>query len=354
MPSVQRGQVYRKPSGTWAYRHHDADGRRREVAKFRTKSEASEALRDALDDVRLGSSRRREVSFAELVDRFLAAHEADDLTLTKLAAQLRRAKTDLGERPIADLRPDELAAWRRSLPANRHHQFRAVAQVLNQAVRWEWIDKSPARHIANPKPKAPEIQPFTDWAEIVAIVEEMDSRFAAIPLFAVGTGLRPEEWIALERRDVDWNEGVVHVRRVFTHGQLKECAKSSRQRRRVPLRRRVVEALDEIPPRLDSPLLFPAARGGHIELGKFRARHWAPALSAAGVEHRRIYDCRHTYATWSLAAGVSLFNLSRRMGTSIAMIDATYGHLAPDAEEHERALLDAYDSREQAVERRAR
>jgi hypothetical protein len=31
------------------------------------------------------------------------------------------------------------------------------------------------------------------------------------------------------------------------------------------------------------------------------------------------------------------------MGTSLAMIDATYGHLAPDAEEHERALLDAYD-----------
>ena len=30
------------------------------------------------------------------------------------------------------------------------------------------------------------------------------------------------------------------------------------------------------------------------------------------------------------------------------MIDATYGHLAPDAEEHERALLDAYDSKKQA------
>jgi integrase len=107
-------------------------------------------------------------------------------------------------------------------------------------------------------------------------------------------------------------------------------------------------------PRLDSPLLFPASRGGHIELGKFRARHWTPALRAAGIEHRRIYDCRHTYATWSLAAGVSLFNLSRRMGTSVAMIDATYGHLAPDAEEHERALLDAYDNRESGAERSAR
>jgi len=53
---------------------------------------------------------------------------------------------------------------------------------------------------------------------------------------------------------------------------------------------------------------------------------------------------RHTYAAWSLAAGVSLFALSRRMGTSLAMIDATYGHLAPDAEEQEAALLDAFDA----------
>jgi hypothetical protein len=27
------------------------------------------------------------------------------------------------------------------------------------------------------------------------------------------------------------------------------------------------------------------------------------------------------------------------------MIDRTYGHLAPDAEDHERALLDAYDAK---------
>jgi hypothetical protein len=47
----------------------------------------------------------------------------------------------------------------------------------------------------------------------------------------------------------------------------------------------------------------------------------------------------------SLAAGVSLSSLARRMGTSVDMIDRTYGHLAPDAEDHERRLLDAYDDR---------
>jgi hypothetical protein len=41
---------------------------------------------------------------------------------------------------------------------------------------------------------------------------------------------------------------------------------------------------------------------------------------------------------------MSIFTLSRRMGTSVRMIDATYGHLVRDAEDQDRGLLDAYDA----------
>jgi hypothetical protein len=47
---------------------------------------------------------------------------------------------------------------------------------------------------------------------------------------------------------------------------------------------------------------------------------------------------------FSIAAGISLF--ARRMGTSVEMIDQTYGHLAPDADEWELGRLDAFDARE--------
>ena len=87
--------------------------------------------------------------------------------------------------------------------------------------------------------------------------------------------------------------------------------------------------------------MFPAPEGGRIDINNFRHRGWTPSLAAAGVKHRRIYDLRHTYATWSLAAGIDIFTLARRMGTSVKMIDRTHGHLAHDSEDAILGLLDA-------------
>jgi hypothetical protein len=50
---------------------------------------------------------------------------------------------------------------------------------------------------------------------------------------------------------------------------------------------------------------------------------------------------QHTFATFALRAGISVFELSRVMGASLAMIDLHYGHLARDGREHAVALLDA-------------
>ncbi len=57
---------------------------------------------------------------------------------------------------------------------------------------------------------------------------------------------------------------------------------------------------------------------------------------------RRPYDLRHTYATFALGAGISIFDLSRFMGASLAMIDRHYSHLARDGRGHTVALLHAY------------
>jgi integrase len=73
----------------------------------------------------------------------------------------------------------------------------------------------------------------------------------------------------------------------------------------------------------------------------FARRDWHPALEAAGVPARRVYDLRHTFASNALAAGISLYELSRFMGASVRVLEMHYAHLVPDAEDAARAKLDA-------------
>ena len=96
--------------------------------------------------------------------------------------------------------------------------------------------------------------------------------------------------------------------------------------------------------------MFPSPNGGYFDLHNFRNRYWKPAQLAAGITPlRRVYDLRHTFATLALRAGISTFELSRYMGTSLGMIDRHYGHLARDGREHAIRLLDLFTGAEPDV-----
>jgi integrase len=225
--------------------------------------------------------------------------------------------------------------------------FRAFQQALAWAVERNLATVNASDGIKNPKRKRHErreVLPFESWTEVEAVADELDKRYRAVPFVAVGCGLRPEELFALERRDVDRQENLLHVRRRFTGGVLKEGGKTDGSVRAVPLRRVVLDALDAMPARIDSPLLFPAPRGGHIDIEKFRHREWTPALRGAGITHRRLYDCRHTFATWAIESGIELWYLARVMGTSIVQIEDTYARWLKRTDDQLRAVFDAYDA----------
>jgi integrase len=349
---MQSGQVFKKASGAWAYRYYGPDGRR-QVGSFQTKGEARAALNEALRGV---NAAPEPPTLTALVDEYLEQHVAEENTLVTLGYWLKHATDAFGPVRVDRLTMPQVKSWRRQLGPSAHHYHGALKQVLAHALVAGYVSENVATQVPNPAPKRAEVQTFGSWDEVEAVAADLLPRHRAIPVFAAGTGLRPEEWIALERRDVDRERRLVGVNRVFTDGRVKPTGKTPRSvPRLVPLTERALAALEELPVRLDTPLLFPGLHGGHLNLHNWRAKHWKPALRAAGLEYRTPYALRHTFASFAIAAKVPLFELARFMGTSVGQIEATYGHLLPDAHERARAALDAFgDAADVVVEGRER
>jgi integrase len=88
-------------------------------------------------------------------------------------------------------------------------------------------------------------------------------------------------------------------------------------------------------------LVFPAPRGGYLNLRNWRTRDWHPALEAAGLEKRGPNSLRHTFATWFLIESDDRWLLAKMMGTSVQMIEQHYGHLLAVHQNASREILEA-------------
>jgi integrase len=311
---------------------------------FESEQAAAEALERVLEQLRREQGLVESPTLGEFVETCLAQHEGEPETTAKLRWLLQKAVRTFGERRLSELRSPAIAAWRMTIPSgHRFEATQALRQVLARAVDLGLLDVNPAKlGVANPARRYSEKRPFESWEDLYALARRLGPRYGPMVLFAAATGLRPGEWLALERRDIDRETRVVYVRRTLRNGRIK-TPKTKASLRAVPLQAVAFGALDELPRNTEYPLLFPSVRGGHIDLHNFRNRAWKPAQQAAGITPpRRVYDLRHTFATFALRAGISTFDLSRYMGTSLAMIDRHYGHLARDGREHAIRLLDTY------------
>ncbi len=267
MPATQRGQAYRLGPNRWGLRYYDTEGRRRRRSPFPSRSAALAYFRDVIEpELRGEPPPPPELTLAEFVDLFLERHAANvrPKTIAALRWRLGVAVAAFGGVPLRELErmSGELAEWRRRLPErSRFAIMAALRQALAAAVRWRYMAANPAREAGpNRQPPPRPVRAFTT-AELEAIAAELSPRYRPLPAFAASTGLRPEEWQALERRDLDRGARILHVRRTVSSGQVVELGKTGRSRRQVPLSRRALEAIDALPARLDTPLLFPAPGG---------------------------------------------------------------------------------------------
>jgi integrase len=346
MPATQRGHARRLPSGKWQLRYYDSEGKRKTGGVFTSKSAALQHYRDVIEP-QLDDGTGPETppqTFAELADVYVQRFQTirSPRTVRSLNERLARPLRAYGDTPLADLERmgGTLADFRATVPERYAHDvMRALRQVFAAAVAWGYMTKNPAVAAgANPEPPPREIRVFT-IAELDALEAELGEVYGPIVPFVAATGLRPQEWIALNRADVHLDERILKVNGTKTRGSVRD----------VPLTRRALDALERLPARI-SRILFADKRGERIDLYNFRRREWRPAVEAAGIpEPARIYDLRSTFASNALAAKVTVFELAKIMGTSVRMIEKHYGALIGGAHAGIAGRLDALEAELEAA-----
>jgi integrase len=150
--------------------------------------------------------------------------------------------------------------------------------------------------------------------------------------------------MALRIEDVDLAAGRIRVERSYDPKARVFKATKNRETRTVPVAAALRSYLAAHKLRLSwsEGLLF----GRTADLTFADSNAWRRAHTAwkrAGLEPIGLHECRHTYASLMIAAGVNARALSTYMGhSSIQITLDRYGHLMPGNEDEAAGLLDAY------------
>ena len=101
---------------------------------FSSRAEAQWALQNTLARL-LPGARAATLTLGEWAEEYLETHDVERVTVAKLRWLLGKATAELGDVPLADLSPEQICAWRLTLPeGHRFEATQALRQVLNRAV----------------------------------------------------------------------------------------------------------------------------------------------------------------------------------------------------------------------------
>ena len=175
---------------------------------------------------------------------------------------------------------------------------------------------------------------------LLGALPEADRALWATALYA---GLRLGELQALQWTEVDVKKGVIRVVASWDRREGRVLPKSRAGVRQVP----IIDSLRRY-------LTAQRALGGNTDLvfGRGPERPFSPAgvvnrahrlWTAQGLEPISPHECRHTFATLAIAAGVNIKALQSFMGhASITVTLDLYGHLLPGSETEAADLLQRF------------
>jgi len=365
------GYIQRRSETCWVARvEHYRNGRRRYLSKtFRTEKAAKEHLQDQQSAQNKGEFvEPTRVTLMVLMDEWLDTirPRVTQRTADGYKGLLDRyIRPELGSKRVNQLETRDIQRVyanmqsRKSLSARIvRHTHATLRQVLEQGVEWKLIARNPADSLKRKLPKVEESERrVLDETEAAEFLKACATKpHGLIFEFALLTGMRPEEYLALQWRDLNFERNAAQVRRALVRHKKVwrfQEPKTKGSRRTVSLpgtltRKLAAHKRAQAEQRLKlgsdwqvNDLIFCSETGTPLSIPNLTYRYFRPILTAATLPQIRLYDLRHSHATLLLAADEHVKIVSERLGHSTTRLTLdTYSHVLANMQEKTSAKLE--------------
>ena len=329
---------------------------------FRKKKDAEDYLDRHSTDVRDGTYREiKKAKFGEYMSHYRKTH----LIPQKFKPSTYNSYCSIVERhllpefksyPMTAITASEINAFASRLlqgdPQNgkRPVSGRTVRNVLylltkffRKAVTEGYLRMSPMDRVERPRvnkeQKGRALQPI----EINSVLERCEGTLRLMVLVAVLTGMRRSEQFALDWDDVDFEKGVIRIRRglywQFGKHHRKEpgesafvfvAPKSEKSIRDIDMSPMLCKELRAHYMRSTTKagLVLCTSRGTPFNPDNVVKRKFQPAVKRANIGVVRWHDLRHTFGSLKVEQGENIYYVQRQMGhSSIQVTIDIYGHM---------------------------
>lgn len=225
-------------------------------------------------------------------------------TLDKNTGIVKTRLKDFVGLEIAEIKPSFIRLWLSSIDdvsnKSKKHYISALSGIFTLALQDEVINRNPIKFLESLKHTTPRILPFSD-EEVNIILEnskQFGENFELFCMLGFFTGMRTGEIIALKVSDIDLKNLTISIN--STRSRFGEGSpKTAKSMRKVP----IIKALQY---KLNKFLASRHFKSGYLLENQYKKPYrdsnvfqsmWAVLLNKNGIEYRRPYTMRHTYAT---------------------------------------------------------
>lgn len=372
------GSVCRRPDGRWQGSITiGRDDRGRLIRKYfygKTRKETSEKLNRAIEELRDNRfiNKSDNPTVEQWCHEWLWSYKRNSVkqkTFDQYETILRtHIIPDIGDIRLADLKTMHIQRIiNKMYDSGLSHRTIEVMKIvmhaaLKQAQRNKLVSENVCENVVLPRKQPKRIRVLNEDEQTKLIAALKDNYIGRGLLFALYTGMRRGEVLALKWSDYDKNEKTISITkalsRVRTYNKdgnktmlTVTTPKTDTSIRTVPLIDKAVELLAEHKHKqerymelvgdyyTDNDLIFSSSRGDYLDPGNFN-RKLNKTVKKIGIAQISPHALRHSFATRGLEAEVSLKAMQELLGhSSITVTGDIYTHILKEQKRKEISKL---------------